>query len=144
MLRQCGGRRNDRQVKRLPTSIYRQPREWTRGLELHAEGELQLSHGNVRVDVGDDTAGGAVYAACAGGVWYIEGGMVEDVEGLKLELTSYALLYRAVLQEDRVRHVLTRTGEGVAANVAEGCECGAPEWTGISADGSGRRREVLD
>ena len=91
-------------------------------LELHAEGELQLPHGDVGIDVGDNAAVGAVYAACPGGVRQIEYRMVEDVKGLELELAFYALSYRNVLQEGGVRHVLIWTGEGIAADVAEGRE----------------------
>src|ERR1700727_2414694 len=91
-------------------------------LELHAEGELKLPHGNVGVDVGDDAAVGAVHTAGAGGVGYVKYGVVEDVEGLELELAFYALSYRNVLQEGGIRHVLIWTGEGIAADVAEGRE----------------------
>jgi hypothetical protein len=35
------------------------------GLKFHAESKLQLPHGNVRVDIGNHTARGAVHAACA-------------------------------------------------------------------------------
>ena len=87
-----------------------------------------MPHGNVCVDVSDNTPVGAVDAACAGGVRYIEHGMVEDVEGLELELTSDALFDRNVLQDGSVRHVLAGTGEGVAANVAKSCEGRATEW----------------
>src|SRR5258708_7610449 len=108
-------------MKGLPRPIG-SPLTGSCGLEFHAEGELQLPHGNVRVDVGDDTAIGAIYTACAGGVGYIEHRMVEYVEGLELELTLYALLYRDVLQEGSVRRVLTRTRERIATDVAEGCK----------------------
>ena len=62
--------------------------------------------------------------------------MVEDVEDLELELTFYALLYWNVLQDGSIRHVLTRTDEGVTADVAEGGEGGTSERTRPSADWS--------
>src|SRR5258705_9746861 len=103
-----------------------------------------LPRGRVWLDVGHTAAVGAVDTTCAGGVGYIENGMIEDVEGLELELTFDAFLDRNVLQDGSVRHVLTGTGEGVAADVAEGSKGGATEWARPSADRSRRGCEVLD
>jgi hypothetical protein len=47
---------------------------------------------------------------------------VEDVEGLELELTSHGFGYGNILQERGIGHVLTWTGKGIAADVAEGRE----------------------
>ena len=106
-------------------------------LELHAEGELELSHGNIWIDVGDDAAVGAVNTARSGGIGYVECRVIEDVEGLELELAFYRLGYWDVLQERGIGHVLAWAGEGVAADVAEGCEGRTAEWAGTGADRSG-------
>ena len=41
------------------------PQSRTEKLELHTEGELQLPHRHVCIDVGNDTAVRAVHTACA-------------------------------------------------------------------------------
>src|SRR5258705_10828158 len=95
-----------------------------------------LPRGRVWLDVGHTAAVGAVDTTCAGGIGYIEHGMVEDVEGLELELTFDAFLDRNILQDRSVRHVLTGTDERVAANIAESCEGRATEWARTCADWS--------
>ncbi len=77
------------------------------GLELHAEGKLQLPHAMFASILVITPPAEQSTQRAPEAFWYVERGMIEDVEGLELELTLYVLLYRDVLQECSVRHVLT-------------------------------------
>src|SRR5216683_5915718 len=105
-----------------PGAITGGPAGSTTGLERDAEGELQLPHGNVRVQVADDAAIRAVDAARARRVRNVQRRVVEQVEDLELELSLHPLRQGNVLHQGRVSHKLTRPTEGVATHIAERTE----------------------